>query len=251
MQNNVPVISYCSSAPPLSKTGKYFFRDYPSDAFQGKFAADYAYNTLGAKKIAILYHISDYGTGIKEVFAKRFTELGGQVVLEEGTPQDARDYKTQLSKINAANPDYIYAPMFPDGATVMVDQYKSLGLKAKIFASDSWDDTKLQVAIKGKAEVLYTVPKTAESAEFSSKLIAKYPDSKVTTCVPQAYDAVKVYAEAVKSAEGTDPDKIQAALRDLNYSGVSGKIDFDENGDVTVANYIIKRIQNGSSVEVK
>lgn len=249
-QNKVPVIAYCSSAPPLSKTGKYFFRDYPSDAFQGKFGAEYVYNTLGARKVAILYHVTDYGTGIKEVFKKRFTELGGQILIEEGTTQDTRDYKTQLSKINATNPDYIYTAMFPDGAIAMIGQYKSMGLKAKIFGGDIYEDTKLQQAIKGQADVLYTVPKTMENSGFDSRFVAKYPNSKVTTCVPQAYDALNIYAEAAAKV-GTDPDKIQDELRKSVYQGVSGTIDFDENGDLTVADYVIKKVQNGSSVEVK
>src|SRR3989344_6505412 len=106
LQAHIPVISYGSSAPNLSQLGPLFSRNYPSDAGQGKFAAEYMYNTLKVKKVAVMYHISDYGTGIKNVFVARFKELGGEVVAEEGAEQTATDYRTQLTKIMAANADY-------------------------------------------------------------------------------------------------------------------------------------------------
>jgi len=56
MQNKVLVLSPLASAPKLSNLGSYFFRTYPSDSNQGKFAAEYAYSTLGSRTAAILYH---------------------------------------------------------------------------------------------------------------------------------------------------------------------------------------------------
>src|SRR3989344_7061766 len=138
MQAKVIVFSPGSSAPTLSQLGKYFFRNYPSDAFQGKFAAEYAYNTLGARKIAVIYHISDWGTGIKEIFEARFKELGGQIVAENGEPQIARDYRTDLSKTKAANPDYIYSPTYPEGGTALLKQAKELGIKTKFLRPAPW-----------------------------------------------------------------------------------------------------------------
>ena len=88
MQDKVIVFSPVSSAPSLSQLGKYFFRDYPSDSFAGKFEADYAYNKLGARKVAILYHVSDYGTGLKDVFTQEFQSLGGTIVDVEGASAD-------------------------------------------------------------------------------------------------------------------------------------------------------------------
>src|SRR3989344_5711994 len=39
----VPTIIW-ASAPGLTKAGDYIFRTYPSDSFQGKYAAEYAFN---------------------------------------------------------------------------------------------------------------------------------------------------------------------------------------------------------------
>ena len=250
MQSKTIVMSYCSSAPNLSSTGKYFFRDYPSDAYQGKFAAEYVYNTLGARNVALLFHISDWGTGIKDVFKSTFESLGGKIVAEEGTKSEARDYKTQLTKIKAAKPDYIYMPSYPEGATVAVKQARELGINTKMLGADAWSDLKFQKDVSGKGDILYIESATSMPDDFKAKILAKTGGDQVPLCAPQAYDATKILAQ-VMSKVGTDPDKIQDELRAIQYSGVSGSIDFDENGDVTVAKYVVKRIADGTATEVK
>src|SRR6266404_612420 len=52
--NKVALFSPGSSSPKLTNIGKYFSRDYPSDASQGSVLADVAYNKNSWKKVAIL-----------------------------------------------------------------------------------------------------------------------------------------------------------------------------------------------------
>lgn len=251
MQAKVIVFSYGSSAPNLSQTGKYFFRSYPSDAFQGKFGAEYAYNTLKAKKIAVLYHVSDWGTGIKDVFINRFKELGGSILSEEGAPQDSRDYRTILSKIKPLNPDYIYIAAYPDGSTVALKQAKDQGIKTKMLGADAWDDPKFQAAVSGMGDYLFSVPFSSVSDEFKAKLKAKTGSDAAPVGTTNVYDNIKIIAQILAKVGTSDPDKIADELRATVYDGVSGHISFDQNGDVTTANYIIKKIENGSATEVK
>lgn len=250
MQSKTVVFSYCSSAPSLSQAGEYFFRSYPSDAFQGKFAAEYIYNTLGARKVAIIYHISEWGTGVKTVFAERFRELGGEILGEEGTPQDGRDYRTQLSKIKGLGADLIYAPMYPEGSTVALKQAQELGITTRFFGADGWGDPKLQSDVSGRGDFWFTEPYSPSVAEFQAKVLARTGGEQVPICVPNAYDNVKIIAQVMREV-GTDPAKIQAALGQVQYSGVSGSISFDQNGDLTTGSYVVKRMEGGGAVEVK
>ncbi|MEK7063335.1 MAG: ABC transporter substrate-binding protein [Patescibacteria group bacterium] len=249
MEKKVVTISYCSSVPTLSGVGKYFFRDYPSDAYQGVFMADYAYNKLGARNVSILYHINDAHTSLKDVFTKRFTELGGRIDIVEGTPQEARDYRTQLTKMGKAA--FIYMPTYADGATVALTQAHELGIKATIFSNDAWGDPKMQEAVAGLDRYAYSEAKTPEFPnEFVTKVQEKAGTDSVPACAPQAYDATHILAGALRNA-GTNPDKVADALRVTRYDGVSGHIEFDENGDLKGAAYVVKMIQNGTATEVK
>lgn len=251
MQSKVVVISECSSAPSLTGTGAYFFRVYPSDAYQGIFAAEYAYNTLGARNVAILYHNNDWGMGIKDVFVRRFQELGGKIVVEEGATQTETDYRTQLSKIATAKPDHIYAPTYPAGGTILLKQASDMGLRVPVLGGDAWSDTKFQADVAGiPFDILFAQSKPGSDSSFSSKLLAKTGGQEVPLCAPQAYDATYVLADALKRA-GTDPDRLADAIRATNRTGVSGRISFDQNGDMTSASYVVMRVKNGSITEAQ
>jgi branched-chain amino acid transport system substrate-binding protein len=170
-------------------------------------------------------------------------------VGEEGAPQESRDYRTALTKIKALNPDYLYMPLYPEGGIVAVNQASELGITTKMFGADAGGDPKFQKEVSGKADILYTEPKTGSSDEFKAKVFAKTGGDQVPIGTANAYDNLKILAQ-VMSEVGTDPDKIQEALRAIDYKGVSGDISFDENGDVKIANYVVKRIQDGGAVEV-
>lgn len=250
MEKKVIVFSWGSSAPTLSKLGKYFFRDFPSDIYQGKFSAEYIFNNLKAKKVAILYHNTDMGLGQKEAFEKRFKELGGEILGTESAVQAAKDYRTQLTKIKNLNPDVIFSPMYPDGAIVALKQASELGIKTTFFGGDAWGDTKLHKEVSGKGNFLFSEPSAPIAADFKAKILAITKGEQVPPFTSQIYDAVKIAAAALTKA-GIDPDKLQEEIRKTNYNGVSGQISFDENGDLKTANYVVKKIENGTAVEVK
>jgi branched-chain amino acid transport system substrate-binding protein len=250
MQNKVIMFSPVSSAPLLSNLGKYFFRDYPSDAYQGKFGAQYAYQTLGARKVAVLYHVSDYGTGLKTVFEKEFQVLGGQIIDEEGLPQTATDYRTALSKIKSLKPDLIYSPTYPEGATAMLTEAAQLGIATKFLSTDGWDDASLHKAVSGKGVFMYTLSAVANlPADLRSKILAISGGTEIPIGTANAYDAVKILAMDIAKV-GIGPDKLADAIRATQYNGVSGHIAFDQNGDLTSAAYQVKQIENGTSVKI-
>lgn len=250
MTNKVIVISHSSSAPSLSNLGKYFFRSYPSDLFQGKFAAEYVYNTLNAKKVAILHHNNDWGTGIKDVFVERFTELGGEITLVEGASQDSRDYRTALSKIKTSNPDLIYMPTYPEGGIVAIRQAWDLGIRTKIMGGDAWDDPKLWKEVVDRGDLEFSVVSSSLGEDFKAKILTKTQGTDITVGTSNAYDNMKLIAQAIGRV-GIDPDKLADELRQTDYNGVSGHISFDQNGDLQTASYIVKRIAGGTTTEVK
>jgi branched-chain amino acid transport system substrate-binding protein len=252
MQNKVVMISPGSSSPTLSKLGKYFFRVYPSDEFQGKFAAEYAFKTLNVKAVAVVYGNTDWGTGIKNVFVKNFEALGGKVVLDEGVAQDSRDFRTIVGKIRNSNADFVFSPLYTEGATAFTKQINDMGVKVKILGADSWSDTKFQNDIDGALGAQYIEVKTGSSDEFTNKFKTAYPDLKIGFGVPQAYDATQILLNAIKAVGTDDKAKLSDTVRATKFDGISGHIEFDQNGDMLGANYVIKKLLgNGKTEEVK
>ncbi len=251
MEQKKIVMTYCSSAPALSNSGEYFFRVYPSDNFEGKFAADFAYNDLGKRNAAVLYTQTDWASGIEGVFEKRFKELGGNIVKVETMQQKDKDMRTQLTKIKEANPDLLFMPSYTEEAKNAVKQVAELGLKVQLLGGDAWDDPTIWENTGAAGEgVMYTKPYSPLSDHFKQVMKAKTGSDDILICAPGAYDVPYLAAQAMK-AVGTDSVKVKDYLHSMPaYKGVvTSSIEFDQNGDIKEANYEVKIIKN-SKMEV-
>src|SRR3989338_1211347 len=143
-RNKVILFSPTSSNPKITEAGDFIFRSYPSDAFQGSYAADYTFKQKNAKKAAILYINNDWGTGIKVTFRNKFEQLGGAIVSEDTFDQSTTDLRTQLTKIKSLNPDFIYFPAHPAETIIGLKQANELGLPATLFfGGDGAEDGKI------------------------------------------------------------------------------------------------------------
>ncbi|MEK6963968.1 MAG: ABC transporter substrate-binding protein [Nanoarchaeota archaeon] len=245
------LLSPGSSNPTITQAGDYTFRDYPSDAFAGKFAAEYMYNQLEKRKVAILSCLNDYCKALGEVFKKRFTELGGEVPIRQEYEMDARDLRSQLSQIKETNPEAIYFLGFTEGSISGLIQAKELGINIPLLGGDSWDDPDIHKKAGKAAEgIQWTVTNTPANEVFKNKINAKFGDVDITVATAQAYDAAHILADILRKV-GPDAAKIKDELYKVkDYQGVSGTIGFDENGDLLGAKYVVKTIKKGKPEEV-
>lgn len=245
--NKVVLFSPCSTSPAVTTAGDYVFRDSPSDSFQGIYAADVVYNTLGKNNVAILYCLSDWCTAIKEVFKTKFTELNGTIVAEEGYEQTTKDLRTQLTKIKQAKPDALYFLGYTEASIIGLKQIKELGINVSVIGGDGWDDPKIWNEVKDAGEgVRYTLQYAALPESFKSKMKTKTGSEEITLCTPNAYDAVNIIANVMNKA-GTNSIKIKDELYKVsNYQGVSGTITLDENGDLASADFVTKIVHNNT-----
>ncbi len=99
VRNKVVFISPTASNPKLTMAGDYFFRVCPSDAYEGEFVANVAYNKLKVRRVSILYINNDYGIGLKDSFKKVFEKLNGDIISEGSFNEGDSDFRSQLAKI--------------------------------------------------------------------------------------------------------------------------------------------------------
>lgn len=246
----VPTMLIGASAPGLAGGADSIFSNYASDSYQGKFAAEYLYNTVKARKVAVLFVKNDWGQGLQDFFSKRFVELGGEVVFNEGAAQDAKDVKTLAAKIKEQKPDAVYMPTYPALAVVAVKQMKDIGVTAPIFGGDALLADEFLGSGSGEGVTFFT-GQVGNSDEFKIKVKA-LSGVDPNIIAPLAYDAVRIYAR-VMAEMGTGAKDIVAGLNALTYAGgeSSGTISFDENGDLENVSYDVNIVQGGKAVLVK
>ncbi|HHW27202.1 MAG TPA: ABC transporter substrate-binding protein [Firmicutes bacterium] len=218
-----------------TKLNPYYFRACFIDPLQGTVMANFIYNNLGLTKAALIYNIAeDYNKGLAEYFKARFTELGGTVIIEETYPKDTQDFKPQLTKIKAANPEIIVTPNTYAESGLILRQAKELGIECPFMAGDSTHAPQvIEIAGQDAVQNLYLTtlyvdddPDPAALA-FAEKYRALY-NSEPNSNACFSYETVMVLAEAIKKAGKAEPQAIRDAIETIKDVPVpSGKFSMD------------------------
>ncbi|MFB6181405.1 MAG: ABC transporter substrate-binding protein [Candidatus Magasanikbacteria bacterium] len=247
-QNKVPMISPASTAPEVTDQGDYIFRVIPGDSKQGKFGAKLVAED-GNERLAVLYVKDNYGTGFNEVLKKEFPKQGGEIVESVSFKKGSTSLQTQLTKIKAANPDSIFIiSNAPDSTVAALEQIEELGIEADLYGSEGLkggDTLKAGDATEG----LKITAVSAGSEEFVQAHKDEYDQSNPGPFSAQGYDAYQAIAKAVEKGAMTGPE-IKEKLFTLDFKGASGRIKFDENGDVP-GNFRVLKIENREFKPVK
>jgi len=234
----------------LDKDGNvkpYTFRACFIDPFQGTVGAQFALDTLGAKKAAVLKDVgNDYVKGLAEYFEAAFTAGGGEVVVSEAYTKEDADFSAILAKVASAEPDVLYLPDYYNKVSLIAKQAKEKGIDVPMVGGDGWDspDLDLEAVDGGYHTNHYSAddPRPVVQ-EFVAKYQEKYgevPDALATL----AYDAVNMLMQAMNNAESTDPEVVKDALAALAFSGVSGDLTLDENHN-PVKSAVILQVKDG------
>ena len=206
--------------------------------------AKFARENLKAKTAAVLYDVSnDYTKGLAEFFKDAFTKGGGEVVVFESYGKDDVDFSAVLTKVAAANPDFLFLPDYYNKVSLIAKQAREKGVKSVMGGGDGWDSSELdfQATEGGYFSNHYSPQDTRpEVQEWVSKYKAKYgsePDALATL----AYDATNLALAAAQKAGSNDTTKIRDALAGIkDFKGVSGNITFDQDGNPVKSAAIIQ-----------
>lgn len=229
----VPGIATVATNPKVTvgedgKVKPFNFRVCFIDPYQGAVAAGYAYDVLGFKKAAILYDVADdYSQGLTEFFEKKFVEKGGSIVAKEGFKSGDVDFRPQLSKIKASNPEILFMPYFFKEVALSGNQARELGIEAVLMGGDGWPSEVLiemaAEAVEGSYFVNHLDFADPEVQDFKKTYTDKY-NLPVELNGYLAYDAVKLLEAAVTKANSLEPTAIRDALATTSVKGITGQI---------------------------
>ncbi len=237
----VPTISHCSSSTKLSGVSKYFFRVYPSDSYQGVYAADYIKNKLNIERVSVVYTDEQWGNDLKDVFIKSFMLDGGKIISEYPYKND--NFDNIWGKIRKEKPELVYFLGF-DNSTVAAFESLKQSDNFIMFGTYVWDDDNIWDRLDvGKNKIMYTIVNYSEYSPDFIKKIKERGVHSVYSCIPQAYDAVKILSKSIEDSDG-NVENIIKNIKDTKYiNGASGgNIQFDDNGDISNVPYIVKKV---------
>lgn len=254
-ENQIPVIAPTATSPGVTvdpetgETHEFMFRVCFIDPFQGEAAAKFALDELKVKRAAVFTDSSsDYAKGLAEAFKEAFTAGGGEIVAEESYVQKDTDFKSQLTRIKGANPDFLFIPGYYEEVGLIIKQAREdVGLDIPMMGGDGWGSPRM-VELAGAANLNNTF--------FTNHYSSEDPDPEIQAFVKAfqekygevpdgfaalGYDAMLLLADAIKRAGDADPVKIKDALaqtKDLRV--VTGTLSIDEKHNPIKAAAVIE-----------
>lgn len=236
------------------------FRVCFTDPLQGVAMADYAYNTLGYKKAAVIHNQDDdYSNGMYKAFVEEFKKLGGTIAEDVSFAKDASDFSAQMTKIAAAKADFLFMPIYAEKAAQIIITANEKGVNIPLLGGDGLDGI-LEYLTGDNAKLceglIYLTPFVSTDSNEKVQAFTKTYTSKYGKAPDQfaadAYDAVYIAAKAIETTGCSDPTKLDnaavvAAMNGLEFDGLTGKMVFDASGEPSKGAKVAK-IVNGTYV---
>lgn len=251
---NVAAIGISCTNPAVTEGNDNYFRVCFIDPYQGTAMANYAYNTLGARTAAVTTEQgNDYSVGLAQYFKEEFENLGG-TVYEAAYQTGDQDFNAQITSLKANNPDVFFVPGNFTEAAMFIKQARQAGVETPILGGDTYEVQEFLDVAGDEAEgVLFSAffDADAELTPLTKEFVTNYRENNngndPAGVTALAYDAYNLACDAIEAANSTDPVAIRDAIANIDFVGVTGPVQFDEDGNPTKA-AVVKKVENGKFV---
>lgn len=247
--HKIPLLVAWDSNEALKTAGEYIFSIGFSTEHAGEKMAEYAYQKLGVRRVAILQHINEWADVIAPAFEKKFLAFGGQVILKEKVQPTEKDFRILILKVKEAKVDGLYFPMVPPVKGPFLIQAKQLGLNTALMNGDALILDEIKEAGEAAEGVYFTNIYAEETDALMKNYQAKYKtDPYDSVYVSFGYDAIRVLAQASKIAQ-TRQIPLSEALKQIDMRGTGSRIRM--NGSrFSEREERIYKVVNGQPIEV-
>ncbi len=256
-EQGVPFVTSGATHPELPQwVGDYMFMAPFGDDDQSYAIADYAYDKLGVRRVAVWTDNSmDFTKALSKFFIERFKERGGEIVGTDSFMMGDTDFSAQIARLASIDPapGAVFISAIPSEAGLSVKQIREQGIKMPIISGDGFD-TELVASVPGPelandvyfSTHTYRADDRAEVAQFIKDYKAEYGIDPENAFAPLGYDALMLVADAVRRAESDDPAKIRDALTATRgFKGVTGEVSYTRDTMVPPKPVSIISVNNG------
>ncbi len=233
----MPFMIWACMHPDLTAKNKYpeITRISSTLDVENKDLAEFVVKKLGYKKWAIVSDPTVYGVANAENFGNEVKNNGGMVVSVDFAPVGTMDFRPVLTKINNLKPDAIYSGNVVMEGGLIKSQMAKLGLNYLYAANSGLYPKKFfEIAGKDSEATIVTKPgvameKLKEWGPFKKAYDEAGYKEPAGWYALYAYDAANIIMNAIEKV-GSDRAKVTQAIRETEYSGLTGPVKFDKTG---------------------
>jgi branched-chain amino acid transport system substrate-binding protein len=182
---------------------------------------------------------------------KALAQCGGQATLFTYKDRD-RDFKPVLRQALADAPDVLFLPNPTSEVVLQGLAARQLGFTGILLGGDSWNGPQISglAAFDGAIFVdHWREDAPGKRSEAYAAAFRKEFNRPATEVGAMTQDAVDVVLAAVARAGSVDPEAVTKQLMALPpFSGVTGRFDFENDGNPVKSLYITRVIDQGTHI---
>jgi len=234
------IINYSPTAShaDFSGLGEYMFRNTPTQKLETAAYADYVYDKLGIRSVAILNVNDDWGNNIAKIFTETFVAKGGTVVNTESyIPNQTADFTPMISKAKHLNPEAFFPVAYYQDSANILKQADGLDFKPQMILSSSTLKQEL-IDLSGElanGAFLMNAYTPDIATDRFKEVIGEYKEitgKNGDAFVMQTYDVVMQLATAIEETGSADPVAVRDTLANMkDYECLAGVYSMNELGD--------------------
>ncbi|MES2471179.1 MAG: ABC transporter substrate-binding protein [Patescibacteria group bacterium] len=256
-QSKAIIMTPVTGGSNVDNAGEYIFRTANADVLAGRDLAN-SMLKLGYTKVAVVSEVTEYTADIADTFKKTIAAGGGIVVASEEFKSNTNDYRTLVSKVQAAKPQALLVlSQTGTNAGKFIKQSRELSFNPVLFTDFNFATNDNAKQIVGTFDGIYFTDPSYDSESAATKaFFDSYQKTYGTTpAIPfhaaATYDGIMMFAEALK-AVGDDSEKVKNWLlaNIKNYQGLMGTYSLDEKGNSDIG-FTLKVIKDGKPTPVQ
>jgi len=224
-----------------AKGFEWVFRNNPTGSIypQGFNAFIAEFPGAMPKSAAVVYDNTVFGKTIAAAITKNLKSRGVPVVVDEAYPLNSLDFKPLMTKVKAANPDFLLMVAVATTDAILLTRHaKEIGVKPRAFVGfgGGFGVADFATQLGPAAQNVFSSaawsgnpndPKTKAFYEKFQKKYGIYPKEHEV----EGYASIYIIADALKRAKLTgnveaDRDEVRKALLATDMTTVFGKVKF-------------------------
>lgn len=245
----ITLLSPTASAPDFANMSKYCFSIMGRQDAEAPFLAKYILKKyLNAQKIAVIRVDSDWGLSCYDNFKPEADAQGLEVYVEKYAVGE-KDFSSLITKMRSYDPDVLVVMDQGDAVAQIFNQADAAGWEIQHVSLGPGTSEQLAKQLSDQNNLIVTSPFFFDPDDDRLMTWATTFEEKAgfkpTIHPAEAYDVVYLIKDAIERIDGEiTREAIQQSLAGSKNVGITGQLDFLEDGDIQ-RDYMICGMKDG------
>jgi branched-chain amino acid transport system substrate-binding protein len=249
----VPIITF-TQKEGITNEGDMVFRNFLTPSKEVEALLNKAMNERGMKRFAIFYPDKTYGQYLRDLFRERVKQMGGVITMVESYKPDQTDFAEGIKKITGSGHGRIDVKTANPASTLdfdaifIPDNYEEIAMIAPQFPYyNAFNVPFLGTSLWMSGDLVKSTGVYLQGAIFPvgfspdgnttgiEEFVADYKDSFHSdpgVLASTGYDTIRLIKDIADKGNAKTRKDFQKELHKDLFDGVTGKISFDEKGEV-------------------